>query len=79
MHAISTNSSSLGYFLLTHSDGSPLIQVWSAALKPDSVLLAPATAAKLAADDASLAAELAGVLLTQHASKMGSEVGMMTT
>ena len=51
-------------------------QVWASALKPDSVLLAPATAAKLPADDAPLAAELAGVLLTQQGARMGGEVSV---
>lgn len=64
-----------GAILLKHEPWLTPSQVWAAALKPDSVLLAPATAAKLAADDAALAAELAGVLLVQHGQRMGTEVG----
>jgi hypothetical protein len=40
-------------------------QVWEAACGADSPLLAPGTAARLAPEDASVAAEAAEVLLTQ--------------
>lgn len=48
-------------------------QVWEAACGADSPLLSPATASKLAADDAGAAAEAAEVLLTQHARHLGGE------
>ena len=45
---------------------APLLsQVWEAACGADSPLLAPGTAARLAPEDASVAAEAAEVLLTQ--------------
>jgi hypothetical protein len=47
--------------------------VWAAALAPESPLLAPATAARLAPEDAAAAAELAAVLLTLHAGRLGGE------
>ncbi len=45
-------------------------QVWDAACAADSQLLAPATASKLAAEDAGAAAEAAAVLLTQASRKL---------
>lgn len=40
-------------------------QVWASACAADSALLAPGTAARLAPEDAAVAAEAAEVLLTQ--------------
>ncbi|PRW50843.1 Translational activator GCN1 isoform A [Chlorella sorokiniana] len=48
-------------------------KVWEAACAADSQLLAPATASKLATEDAGAAAEAAAVLLTQHARHLGGE------
>eukprot|EP00887_Chlorella_sp_A99_P001204 scaffold14.g1204.t1 len=48
-------------------------QVWEAACRADSPLLAAATASKLAPEDAALVAELAEVLLTQHSRHLGGE------
>lgn len=46
-------------------------KVWAAALQPNSALLAPATLAKLPAEDAPLGAALAEVLLIQVRSLVG--------
>lgn len=48
-------------------------KVWDAACAADSPLLAPATASKLAAEDAGAAAQAAEVLLTLHARRLGGE------
>ncbi|EFN56582.1 hypothetical protein CHLNCDRAFT_144295 [Chlorella variabilis] len=48
-------------------------KVWEAACGADSPLLAPGTAARLAAEEAGGAAEAAEVLLTQHARHLGGE------
>ncbi|KAI3427088.1 hypothetical protein D9Q98_007027 [Chlorella vulgaris] len=48
-------------------------KVWAAACAADSTLLAPGTAARLAAEDAGAAAEVAEVLLTQHCHRLGGE------
>ena len=50
-------------------------KVWSLALKPDSVLLSPAGAAKMAASDCLLAAHMGAALLSSHTHRLEAVEG----
>ena len=50
-------------------------KVWSTAVKADSVLLAPAGAAKMAPADCVAVVDLCEVLLIHHAHRLGKQEG----